>query len=102
MSDWEGLYLPANSYTKILTSIRTRYPSSDLSKLQRIFGWMIFSRGNRRIRKYELRLGMALSTDAPYLDGDTRPFPNALDICKPLIEDGPGASMVFIHSTVSE
>lgn len=34
------------------------------------------------------------------LDRQNRPFPNALDICKPLIEDGPGGTIALIHSTL--
>lgn len=34
------------------------------------------------------------------LERDSKPFSNALDICKPLIEDGPGGTIALIHSTL--
>lgn len=34
------------------------------------------------------------------MDRKNLPFPTALDICKPLIEDGPGGTVAFIHSTL--
>ncbi|KAM5375793.1 hypothetical protein ACJZ2D_005849 [Fusarium nematophilum] len=36
------------------------------------------------------------------LGDETKPLPNSTDICKPLIEDGPGGSLVFVHSTVPQ
>ncbi|UQC74164.1 NACHT domain-containing protein [Colletotrichum lupini] len=59
------------AYYKILTSIMSRCQATDVSKLRRIFGWMVFSKGGQPMRKFELRL-----------------------------EDGPSATMVFVHATV--
>ncbi|KAK1728107.1 uncharacterized protein BDZ83DRAFT_149704 [Colletotrichum acutatum] len=88
------------AYSKILTSIMSRCQATDVSKLRRIFGWMVFSRGGQPMRKFELRLGRVLHADLTIIDERTKPFPNVLDLCKPFIEDGPGATIVFIHGTV--
>lgn len=61
---------------------------------------MLFQKGKHPLRKYELRLGMILHAKQTQPNRDNKPIPNALDACKPFIEDGPGASVVFIHSTV--
>ncbi|KAK1459054.1 NACHT domain-containing protein [Colletotrichum melonis] len=88
------------AYSKILTSIMSRCQATDVSKLRRIFGWMVFSTGGQPMRKFELRLGRVLHADSTIINERTKPFPNVLDLCKPFIEDGPGATMVFIHATV--
>ncbi|KXH44709.1 NACHT domain-containing protein [Colletotrichum simmondsii] len=88
------------AYYKILTSIMSRCQATDVSKLRRIFGWMVFSKGDQPMRKFELRLGRVLHADLTIINERTKPFPNVLDLCKPFIEDGPGATMVFVHATV--
>jgi hypothetical protein len=45
---------------------------------------------------------MTLGDDVTSITHDTRPFPNATEICKPFIEDGPGNTMGFMHSTVPQ
>lgn len=52
------------------------------------------------MRKFELRLGRVLHADLTIINERTKPFPNVLDLCKPFIEDGPSATMVFVHATV--
>ncbi|KXH46596.1 NACHT domain-containing protein [Colletotrichum nymphaeae SA-01] len=88
------------AYYKILTSIMSRCQATDVSKLRRIFGWMVFSKGDQPMRKFELRLGRVLHADLTIINERTKPFPNVLDLCKPFIEDGPSATMVFVHATV--
>ncbi|KAK1542602.1 NACHT domain-containing protein [Colletotrichum paranaense] len=88
------------AYYKTLTSIISRCQATDVSKLRRIFGWMVFSKGGQPMRRFELRLGRILHADSTIINEKTKPFSNVLDLCKPFIEDGPGATMVFIHATV--
>ncbi|KAM0437530.1 hypothetical protein ACHAPT_001894 [Fusarium lateritium] len=92
----------ADAYNKILTNITRSSSANDLSKQRRVFGWMLFAKGNQPLRKHELRLAMTLHSESCIVNKDTKPFPNALDICKPFIEDGPGGCVVFIHSTVPQ
>ncbi|KAM6513595.1 hypothetical protein FALCPG4_015982 [Fusarium falciforme] len=90
----------AEAYNKILTNITKSSSANNLSTQRRAFSWMLFSKGNQPLRKHELRLAMTLHVESCVVSKDTKPFPNALDICKPFIEDGPRGSVVFIHSTV--
>jgi hypothetical protein len=52
--------------------------------------------------KCEVRLGMALDGRTQKITRDSLPWADATDICKPLIEDGPGNTLVFVHSTVPQ
>lgn len=52
--------------------------------------------------KCEVRLGMALDGRTQKVTRDSLPWADATDICKPLIEDGPGNTLVFVHSTVPQ
>lgn len=52
--------------------------------------------------KYEVLIGTSLHEGSESLNRDNRPFPNALEICKPLIEDGPRDTVSMIHSTVAQ
>jgi len=54
------------------------------------------------MKKYEVLDGMTLRPGRAVLDSKTKPFPNALDICNPLVEDGPNGTIVFVHSTVQQ
>ncbi|KAF5724312.1 NACHT domain-containing protein [Fusarium mundagurra] len=92
----------ADAYNKILTNITRGCSDNDMSKQRRVFSWMLFSKGKQPLRKHELRIAMELHSESSIMNENTKPFPNALDICKPFIEDGPGGSVVFIHSTVPQ
>ncbi|KAG4295211.1 hypothetical protein FPRO06_01795 [Fusarium proliferatum] len=92
----------ADAYNKILTNITRGCSNNDMSKQRRVFSWMLFSKGKQPLRKHELRIAMELHSKSCIMNENTKPFPNALDICKPFIEDGPQGSVVFIHSTVPQ
>lgn len=68
--------------------------------MSRIFEWLLFAEGKDHISKYDVLLGSTLHEECMVLDRKNIPFPTALDICKPLIEDGPGGTVAFIHSTL--
>ncbi|KAK8031326.1 hypothetical protein PG990_001060 [Apiospora arundinis] len=89
-------------YKRILDNILSRCSAADVSRIRRLFAWLIGQRGTYPLAKHMIRLGMTLFPESPRVLSSTRPFPNATDICKPLIEDGPGASLLFVHSTVHE
>lgn len=89
-------------YDKLLERIRNNCvaPGSD-SKVRRIFGWLLFAENRQAIRKRDVLLGSSVHEGTAVLQRSTKPFPNSLDICKPLIEDGPGGTVSLIHSTLS-
>ncbi|KAF4445870.1 NACHT domain-containing protein [Fusarium austroafricanum] len=90
----------AGAYNKILTNITRSSSANSISKQRRVFGWMLFAKSNQPLRKHELRLALTLHSECCSVTRESKPFPNALDICHPFIEDGPRGSVVFIHSTV--
>ncbi|KAF2963927.1 hypothetical protein GQX73_g9643 [Xylaria multiplex] len=97
--------LPADlveAYKKILNNIISRCSSNDLAKMKRIFSWIIYHKGRHPLHKYQVRVAMILNPDCQRITRETRPFANATDICKPFVEDGPGGSLVFVHSSVPQ
>ncbi|KAK3989022.1 hypothetical protein QBC44DRAFT_359506 [Cladorrhinum sp. PSN332] len=73
-----------------------------LARVKRIFGWLIFSKDGVRTKKTDVLIGSTICPGTEALDRDSRPFPTSLDICKPLIEDGPHGTVAIVHSTVTE
>ncbi|KAH7016462.1 uncharacterized protein B0I36DRAFT_337764 [Microdochium trichocladiopsis] len=89
-------------YVKILNRIKTR-SGDDFGKIRRVFSWLLCHKGGDKIplSKYTVRIAMAVHPGRRVLTYDDVPFIHAVDICKPLIEDGPNGSITFIHSTVA-
>jgi hypothetical protein len=65
-----------------------------------MFEWLLFAEGEGHIQKYDVLLGSSLHEDCMILNRKNMPLPTALDICKPLIEEGPGGTVALIHSTL--
>ncbi|KAI8622934.1 hypothetical protein F5Y19DRAFT_468906 [Xylariaceae sp. FL1651] len=92
----------AEVYKKILNNIISRCSPTDVTKIRRIFSWMILQKGLHPLRKYQARVAMVLSPECQTMTKKTRPFANSTDICKPFVEDGPGGSLVFVHASVPQ
>ncbi|KAH6869113.1 hypothetical protein B0T10DRAFT_313885, partial [Thelonectria olida] len=92
----------AEAYSKILNNICSRCSTHDVARIRRIFAWLIYHKGRVPLRKHQVRIGISLFPGRDTLNQGTKPLPNTTDICKPLIEDGPGGSLVFVHSTVAQ
>lgn len=89
-------------YGKLLERIQNNcIASRSDSKVRRIFGWLLFAEKKQAIRKRDILLGSSIHEGSVVLQKNTKPFPNSLDICKPLIEDGPGGTVSLIHSTLA-
>jgi hypothetical protein len=69
--------------------------------VSRIFEWFLFSKVKDHIQKLDVVLKSIFHEECMILGRKSVPLPTALDICKPLIEDGPGGAITFIHSTLS-
>ena len=89
-----------NLYYHIVEEIKERSSLKDLHKVLRILHWMSFAR--RPLKIYELQWGIALHDGNTKLTSETKPLGDVIDICKPLIEDGPNQTVIFIHSSVKE
>ncbi|KAM6529652.1 hypothetical protein FALCPG4_007781, partial [Fusarium falciforme] len=97
--------LPASlgeAYSKILINICSRCSTHDVARIRRVFAWLLYHKGRIPLRKHQIQVGISLFPGRDFLNDETKPFPNTTDICKPLIEDGPRGSLVFVHSTVAQ
>ena len=66
----------------------------------RILGWMACS--YRVLKSYELLDGISFNTSDITLTPKTRTQKGVLDLCRPLIEDGPGGTVDFVHFSAKE
>ena len=70
----------------------------DREKASRILRWMTMAK--RPLKKFELLDGVTLHRHNSQLNEKTRLWEQVVDLCKPLVEDGPNGTIAFIHSTV--
>lgn len=66
----------------------------------RILEWMACS--TRTLKIYELLDGISLSPGCTTLDRRTKMNKEVLDLCRPLIEDGPKNTVEFVHFSAQE
>lgn len=66
----------------------------------RILEWMACS--YRVLKNYEILDGVALDRLNRTLTSRTRIGTRALDLCRPLIEDGPANTVEFVHFSARE
>ncbi|KAH7193954.1 uncharacterized protein B0J16DRAFT_395986 [Fusarium flagelliforme] len=92
----------AEAYSKILNSICSRCSTNDVARIRRIFAWLNYQKGRGILQKHQLRIGASIFPGRESLSDETKPLPNMIDICKPLVEDAPGGCLVFVHSTVPQ
>ncbi|KAK8109245.1 hypothetical protein PG984_015046 [Apiospora sp. TS-2023a] len=81
--------------------------SDILKKAEGMYLWVrlvmdLLQNASSPLSKQSARLGMILHREYTIIERTTRPLANATDICKPLIEEGHGNSLVFVHSTVPQ
>jgi len=56
----------------------------------------------RILKAHEIQDGIVLCTDGIVLDEHSKLVPGFLDVCKPLIEEGPKGTMDFVHYSAKE
>jgi hypothetical protein len=66
----------------------------------RILEWMSCS--FRRLKIYEILDGVSIRPDRKSLDSNTKLPERVLDLCRPLIEDGPYNTLIFVHFSAQE
>lgn len=89
-----------NLYNTIIAQMKQRYNVETFGKVLRVFSWLSFAK--RSMKRHELEWASVLHIGNTVLSSETRPFGNAIDFCKPLVEEGPNGSVSFIHSSVQE
>jgi hypothetical protein len=66
----------------------------------RILEWMSCS--FRRLKIYEILDGVSIRPDRKCLDSNTKLPKRVLELCRPLIEDGPCNTLIFVHFSAQE
>ncbi|KAJ2987229.1 hypothetical protein NUW58_g4620 [Xylaria curta] len=74
------------AYEKILGNMLNTCSPAKIEQIKRVFSWLLCQRGKHPLRKHQIRLGMGIYPGCHVLTKETKPFPNATDICKPFIE----------------
>ena len=74
--------------------------AQDCGEAIRVLEWVAVAK--RRLKKFELLDGVSLHESNTLLNENTRLWESVIDLCKPLIEDGPNGTIVFVHFTVRE
>jgi hypothetical protein len=88
-----------SSYERIISRIKRLSPQN-FDKAIRILEWITFAR--RVPKKFEVQDAIALSAENAVINENTKLPQSVLHLCKPLIEDGPEGTVVFVHFTVHE
>jgi hypothetical protein len=66
----------------------------------RILEWMACS--CRVLKTYELIDGITLSPNCTEINARTQMSKDVLELCMPLVEEGPGSTMSFVHFSAKE
>lgn len=66
----------------------------------RILGWMACS--YRILKSYELLAGISFDASNTTLTPKTKVRKEILDLCRPLIEEGPANTVDFVHFSAKE
>src|SRR5437762_1096093 len=90
----------AGFYRRILEEMKERSSSNEYDKSLRVLSWMSCSK--IPLKAHELEWGTALHAGNTAISRETRPLRNVVETCKPLIEDGPNKTVIFVHSSVKE
>jgi hypothetical protein len=72
----------------------------EYEKATRILAWLACS--CRLMKMHEVQDGIAFDKDTLILNDDTKLCPAVLDLCKPLIEEGPNMTIDFVHYSAKE
>ncbi|KAF2493309.1 hypothetical protein BU16DRAFT_563472 [Lophium mytilinum] len=86
-------------YERIILRIKSFSPQN-YDKAVRILEWITFAK--RAPKKYEVQDAVALTASNTILSEKTKLPETVLQLCRPLIEDGPDNTIVFVHFTVHE
>ncbi|KAF2812552.1 uncharacterized protein BDZ99DRAFT_413355, partial [Mytilinidion resinicola] len=86
-------------YERIILLVK-RFSPQNYDKAVRILEWITFAK--RAPKKFEVQDAVALTANNNILSEDTKLPETVLHLCRPLVEDGPDNTIVFVHFTVYE
>jgi hypothetical protein len=72
----------------------------DAARALKILEWLACS--FRPLKIYEIQDGITFSLENTVLSDETKLKSGFVDLCKPLIEEGPGRSVDFVHYSAKE
>ncbi len=87
-------------YGRIIDRITKNHSAHSRHKAIRILEWMACS--FRTMKIYELQDGIVFETENTVLNDRTKLTRSVLELCKPIIEEGPGDTVEFVHFSAKE
>ncbi|KIW21374.1 hypothetical protein PV08_01954 [Exophiala spinifera] len=88
------------AYGRVLERITKEMDVDEYAKARRILEWLACS--CRLMKIHEVQDGIAFHADNLVLNDDTKFSPAVLDLCRPLIEEGPNNTIDFVHYSAKE
>lgn len=89
-----------SSYRRVLDRIESDYSDYSSEKAILILQWMACS--FRPLKTFEISDGLVFATPDSLLNDETKPNKSLLDLCKPIIEEGVGNIVDFVHFSAKE
>ncbi|KAH7343012.1 hypothetical protein BKA65DRAFT_587311 [Rhexocercosporidium sp. MPI-PUGE-AT-0058] len=93
----QGLH---EAYRRILDRIQSDYSTYSSEKAILILQWMACS--FRPLKTFEIQDGLVFATSDCVLNDDTKSNKSLLDLCKPIVEEGVGNTVDFVHFSAKE
>jgi hypothetical protein len=89
-----------NRYERILKRVKNELGQQNSQKAIRILEWIACS--FRVLKLYEVQDGIVFDKLGTILDEDSKMNARILDLCKPLVQDGPNNTVEFVHFSAKE
>jgi hypothetical protein len=99
-SSSQQLALIVSSYGRILDRIQLTYSEYSRHKAVRILEWMACS--YRPLKIHEVQDGILFEPGVVFLNEATKLKRSVLEVCKPIIEEGVGNTVSFVHFSAKE
>ncbi|KAG4441376.1 hypothetical protein IFR05_003133 [Cadophora sp. M221] len=93
----QGLH---RAYRRILDRVQSEYSAYSSKKAILILQWMACS--FRPLKTFEIQDGLVFAAPDCLLNDETKPNKSLLDLCKPIIEEGIGNTVDFVHFSAKE
>lgn len=87
-------------YKRILDHVLEELDPKDAAWAGKILEWLACS--FRPLKIHEIQDGITFDTEGAGLNEETKLGRQIIDLCKPLIEEGPGNTVDFVHFSAKE